>query len=165
MRIQNFVFLFFLFLTARLSSQSSHVDDHEVGDHHDHHRNEIGIANSPVYFVKEKELSYGLHIHFIHTLRESKWGIGAGYERIFDAHGHHTIGIIGSYRPIDPLSFILSPGITFEDANPGETAFALHAETAYEFEAGHFHLGPVLEFAYDPEDFHISLGIHIGFGF
>ncbi|MEO5907479.1 MAG: hypothetical protein ABIQ11_12180 [Saprospiraceae bacterium] len=48
---------------------------------------------------------------------------------------------------------------------PGEVAFALHAETAYEFELSNFHLGPVLESAYDPEDFHISLGLHTGIGF
>ena len=34
-----------------------------------------------------------------------------------------------------------------------------------EFEFNNFHIGPVLEFAYDPEDYHISLGLHIGFGF
>ena len=27
------------------------------------------------------------------------------------------------------------------------------------------HIGPALEFAYEPEDFHISLGIHLGYGF
>jgi hypothetical protein len=43
--------------------------------------------------------------------------------------------------------------------------FALHAKTAYEFELKNFHLGPALEFAYDPKDFHVSLGLHVGIGF
>ena len=91
--------------------------------------------------------------------------MGAGFERIFDEHGHNTFGLLACYRPVHNLSFILSPGITLEDAEPGEPHFALHVETAYEFVINKLHLGPVLEFAYDPEDFHISLGLHIGFGF
>ena len=35
----------------------------------------------------------------------------------------------------------------------------------YEFEFESFHIGPLLELAYHPEDFHISLGIHVGWGF
>lgn len=61
----------------------------------------------------------------------------------------------------------LSPGITFEDeeGESSETNFALHFETSYEFEVKNFHIGPVFEVAYDPEDYHISLGLHVGFGF
>ena len=35
----------------------------------------------------------------------------------------------------------------------------------HEFEIKNIHIGPALEFAYEPEDFHISLGIHLGYGF
>ena len=38
-------------------------EDHAEHDHGHHH--EIGIANAPVYFIKEKELSYGLHFHYL----------------------------------------------------------------------------------------------------
>lgn len=62
------------------------------------------------------------------------------------------------------LSFSISPGITFEDEDP-QANFAFHFETSYEFEVRGLHMGPVLEFAFDPEDIHISLGLHIGFGF
>jgi hypothetical protein len=156
-----------LILSSQIVAQEDHIEMSDDNGHesHHHHHNEIGIANALVYFVKEEAFSYGLHLHYIHTVGESKFGFGAGYERIFDEHGHNTFGLIASYRPVDPLTFILSPGITIEDENPGEVNFALHVETAYEFQLDNIHLGPVLEFAYDPEDFHISLGIHIGYGF
>ncbi len=136
----------------------------EESDKHVHHKNEIGIANSPVYFINEKVFSYGLHIHYIRNIADSKFGIGIGFEQIFDEHKHSTIGLVGVYRPIDRLSFNMSPGLTFEGKN-SEVNFALHLETSYEFEIEDFHIGPVLEFAYDPEDIHLSLGIHIGYGF
>lgn len=137
---------------------------HEDADHHSHHKNEIGIANAPVYFVKEKILSYGLHAHYIRTIANSKFGIGAGYERIFDEHKHNTIGLVFSYRPAKHFSFYVSPGLAFEDESD-HTNFAFHLESSYEFEVNDFHIGPVLEFAYDVEDYHISLGLHIGYGF
>ena len=35
----------------------------------------------------------------------------------------------------------------------------------HEFELQNFHLGPVIGIAYEPEDYHLSLGIHIAYGF
>lgn len=132
--------------------------------HHEHHKNEIAIANSMVLFVQEKELAYGLHLHYIRNISHSKFGIGLAYERIFDEHGHNTIGFVGAFRPIEPLTLSISPGLAFEDKEKEVTA-ALHFETAYEFEIKNFHIGPSIEFAFDPKDIHISLGVHIGYGF
>lgn len=131
---------------------------------HDHHANEIGIANAPSYFINEKEWGYSLHLHYIRGIAESKFGVGLGYERIFGEHKHNTFGLVAAYNPIDPVTILVSPGFTFED-KLSQSMFALHIETSYDFDVGHFHIGPVLEFAYDPEDIHISLGLHIGFGF
>lgn len=154
-------FSFFLFLFTSLKAQESPADHHG----HAHHSFEIGVANAPVYFVKEKEVSYGLHLHGIYTFPHSRYGVGLGYERIFDEHEHQTFGLVASYRVIEPLSLILSPGITFEHGETSEAAFAIHVEATYEFEVGDFHVGPVAEWAYDPEDIHLSLGLHIGYGF
>jgi hypothetical protein len=130
----------------------------------DHHKNEFGMANSPVYFVKEKVFAYGLHMHYIRNISKTKFGYGLGYEKIFDSHKHTTVGLVGTFRPIPKLSLNASPGVTFEKGEK-KGRFALHLESAYEFEIKEFHIGPVLEFAYDPEDYHISLGLHIGYGF
>lgn len=152
------LFSFSAFASGLLAQPDKHSDNHE------HHRNEIGGSNAAVYFIKEQVLAYGIHLHYVHNISNTSFGMGLGYERIFDAHKHNTIALETVYRPIEALSLSLSPGFTFEggDFSP---AFALHFETAYEFEFNHFHTGPAIEFAYDPEDYHLSLGLHIGYEF
>jgi hypothetical protein len=133
-------------------------------DSHEHHKNEIGISSSPAYFLKEKVFTYAMHIHYIYNIPKTKLGIGLSFERIFLAPKHSTFGLVVSYRPVEKLSFSVSPGLTFEDTNP-TSLFALHIETAYEFEFGRYHVGPAFEFASDPNDYHLSLGLHLGYGF
>jgi hypothetical protein len=159
MKFNLYLALFTTIFSSNLIAQTT-----EHSGIHDHHKNEFGIANAPVYFIKEKVFAYGLHIHYLRNIPKSKFGIGLGYERIFDAHKHNTLGLVATYRPMDRLSINLSPGLTFEE-EISNANFALHIETAYEFEINDFHIGPVFEFAYDPEDIHISLGLHIGIGF
>jgi len=130
----------------------------------EHHKNEFGMANSPVYFLKSKEISYGIHFHYTRHLNHSKFGIGLAYERIFDKHKHNTFGAVIAYSPLDKLTISASPGFTYEGLTK-EFMPALHLETTYEFELGHIHIGPLLEFALDSEDQHISLGLHLGYGF
>ncbi len=157
---------FCFFMTAFsvcLYAQAREEADSEA-DHHAHHKNEIGVANSPVYFFKEEAFAYGLHIHYSRSLSELNFGAGLGYERIFDEHGHHMIGLEVFYRPVEALCLNLSPGLTFEDKNP-KAGFSLHLETSYEFEIKDFHLGPALELAFDQEDIHLSAGLHLGYGF
>uniref|UniRef100_UPI003216A67F hypothetical protein n=1 Tax=uncultured Draconibacterium sp. TaxID=1573823 RepID=UPI003216A67F len=155
--------IFSLFFVLTGKAQDKH--DHTHGHSHDNHKIELGIANSMVYFVNEKEVGYGLHVHLVRKISQSKFGVGLAYERIFDEHKHNTIGIVGSYTPVDRLHFAVSPGISFEGGHSSEKSFATHFETSYEFQVGDFHIGPLVEVAYDSEDVHISLGMHIGLGF
>jgi len=159
MMIKSIFFLLFLTLSGFVMAQ-----DH-LKHEHDHHRNEFGIGNSPVYFINEKIFAYGLHMHYIYNIPESKFGAGLGYERIFDEHQHNTIGLVANYRPVEKVSLSLSPGVAFEENSLSNSQFAIHFETAYEFELKNMHLGPVFEVAYDKEDIHISLGVHVGIGF
>ena len=163
MKLQLILTFFTIVLSINIFAQTTELS-HKETNNHEFHKNEIGVANSPVYFVKEKVVSYGIHIHYVRNILKSKFGLGLGFERIFDEHKHNTLGLVATFRPIEKLSFNVSPGLTREGNNPN-TSFALHLETSYEFEIHNFHLGPVFEFAYDPEDIHISLGLHIGYGF
>lgn len=149
---------FLLLIALKANSQETHTHDNV-------HFAEFGVANSIVYFINEKELAYGLHLHLVKNISHSKFGFGLGYERIFDEHKHSTIGLVGSYTPIERLNLSLSPGIAFEGKRTSEARFALHLETAYGFQLGSIHLGPLLELAYDSEGYHFSLGLHVGFGF
>lgn len=133
--------------------------------HHEHHAHEIGIGTSPVYIVNEKEISFGLHIHYLYNLPHTKFGLGLGYERIFDDHKHSTIGLTFNYQPVEKLNLSISPGLASENNAFDQSVFALHFETSYEFEIHDFHLGPVFEVAAAKEDVHISLGLHLGIGF
>jgi hypothetical protein len=151
-----------LMLTGKgLAAQEPEHDEH----HHEHPKNEIGLANHVVYLGAEQEYAYGLHLHYLRAFEGSPFGAGLGYEQIFDEHGHKTLGIIGSYRPASHLYFQLSPGITFLGPDASTRLFALHLETTYEIELGHWHLGPALGFAYNREGYHVSLGLHLAYGF
>lgn len=144
---------------------STSVYSQEINHNHDHHKHEFGVANSMVFLAKEKEIAYGLHLHLVRNIEHSKFGFGIAYERIFDEHKHNTIGIVGSYNPFKLLHISLTPGVSFNDNESSDLKFAFHAETSYDFNLGNLHLGPMLEVAFAPDDYHISLGLHIGFGF
>ncbi len=158
----NIEFYLACLVTIFCSNLNAQTTEH--ADKHNHHKIEIGIANAPIYFIKEKAFAYGLHLHFVRNIPKSKFGVGLGYERIFDKHGHNTFGLVAACRLIDRFGLNVSPGLTFEDGN-SKMNFALHFETSYEFEISNFHVGPVFEFAYDPVDIHISIGLHVGYGF
>ncbi len=152
-----------LIISSDIFAQSPD-DTHNNEDNHRHSNNEISIATSAPYFVNEKKISYSLHAHYIYYIPNTQFGIGAAYEAILLEPKHNTFGFVTSYRPMERLSLALSPGITFENNN-STPFFSLHTEIYYEFEIGKFHVGPAFEFAYDPNDYHLSLGLHVGFDF
>ncbi|MCC6845364.1 MAG: hypothetical protein LC116_06200 [Bacteroidetes bacterium] len=159
-------FIFFAYKSDAQDIENNLTDEKESEEYaHEHHRNEIGLSCAPVFFVNEDAWSYGLHLHYIYAIKGSNFGVGAGAERIFDEHGHNTFGLIARYSPVDKVNLMLSPGVVFESANPDEVKFVLHTEASYEFEIDDFHIGPALDFAYAAQDFHISLGLHLGYGF
>jgi len=149
---------------SELEHEGHDHNDEMIHNHHDH-KNELAIAIAPVYFLNEEDVSLGLHLHYVRAIPNTKFGLGLAYEHVFDEHKHNNIGIVGSYRFFDPFLVSLAPGIGFEGSETEELFFSFHAEATYEFVLNDFHIGPALEVAYDPEDIHLSLGIHIGYGF
>lgn len=159
-----------LFLVLILGGQALMAQEHKAEDDHQHHqhhhaRNEIGLANNMVYLGEEGELAYGLHLHYLRNIGKSRFGVGLGYEQIFDDHLHRNVGIVGSYRILHGLFLNISPGITFIGRTEPEKAFAFHLEATYEFELGAIHLGPVLEYALSGHGYHLSAGLHLACAF
>jgi hypothetical protein len=154
-----------LFLVLLLVLYTTAIYSQDINHNHDHHEYELGFANSFVFFAGEDEYAYGFHLHLVRNIKHSKFGYGIAYERIFDEHKHNTIGIVGSYNLLKSLHISIAPGVSFEDSSPFDLKFAFHSEASYDFNLGVFQIGPLIEFAIDPKDYHISFGLHIGYGF
>ncbi len=163
MRIVLLLVVLTTIVSSRTYSQTA-KDSIENTHSHEHSKNELGISISPAYFVNEKVFTFAMHVHYTRLIPKTKFGIGASFERIVLDPKHSTFGLVIAYYPLEKISFAVSPGLTFEDTNRS-ALFALHLETTYQFDIGKFHIGPAFEFAYDPNDYHLSLGVHVGYGF
>ena len=141
---------------ARAGGHDEHHHGHESGSV------EVGLSNLLVLSLGEQALAYGLHVHNIYTFAETPFAVGLGYEVIAAEHLHQTIGPMFCYRPTDPLNLCVSPGAIFVE---DEVALAVHLEVTYEFNLHGVHLGPTMGLAYNPEEMHISLGLHTGWEF
>jgi len=166
--LKNFGFLIgaLLFLSGPAMQAQDHDHDHDHSHHHHvHPKNEIGLGSYLSYLAGEKEFAYSMHMHYLRFFNESRFGAGIGYEHIFDELGHQSLTVIGTYQFESPLILSLAPGILFGNPENPDARFVMHAEAIYEFELGHFHIGPALEFATTFEEYHIGLGIHVAFAF
>ena len=179
--------LFFLLSqvsSAQTTMSVEHEEDEHEDGHHDHfHTNEIGISFAPVYYWNKKDspIYFGLHSHYVRRLGESRFGIGAGYEYIFDEHKHQTFSAVFQFSPTYRFHLVAAPGWAIESEEEGHddhgapqvhheeeehgASFALHLEAVYEFELGPIDIGPSFEFAWDKHDVHLSLGAHLAFPF
>lgn len=133
---------------------------------HTHEREEIGVSSGAVYLINDKEWVYGMHVHYVYrAFNNQKFGVGFGYEHLFDEHKHDFVGIIGAYSPIQDLTFSVSPGITIEGEESKESTFTTHFECVYEFKVKSFHIGPEIDLSYSSHHSHVGAGIHIAYGF
>ena len=158
---QVILLLFFI-----LSSIVAFSQDHD--DHLEHHHPELefGFSNGVVYNFTEKEAAYGIHLHVIKTVSKSdKFGLGFGYEAIFDDHKHNAASFILMYRPIEHLLFNFSPGFSWLATQNNSLKPSIHFEGLYEWEFGNFHMGPLVGIASNFEDLHGSVGLHLAIGF
>lgn len=126
-------------------------------------KNEISLSNSGVYL--DNQISYGVGFHYLRDKRCDRWlqgpyKIGIGIESI--PNQHNTFGLILEYNLTDKLFFDISPNIIFSE---NTYSYGFHFESGYEFEVGRFCLSPVAHLSIDPEDYHLGLGLHLGFNF
>ncbi len=159
----KYILLFIILFISFISFGQTETELDLLEDHIDHH-NHFGVATGPVYILNESEFAPGVHLHYMRLLEagNAHFGIGLGVEAIFDEHRHYATSLNLSYLPIHALTLTVAPGIQFA---PDSEDFTTHFEAVYEFEIGKVHLGPVLEYAWAPNDAHAMLGLHIGFGF
>jgi len=155
--------LFFATLCPAISSQD-HDHEHDT-DHHAHHVWEIGGAVGAVYNLQEKHTAPGIHAHILKNFgEENQFGMGLGFETFLDEHKHLNFGIPLNYNTLKRFVFTVTPGVLLKHETTWDASPSIHFESLYEFEFEHFHMGPMLEFAFAPADFHIMLGLHIGLG-
>jgi hypothetical protein len=91
---------------------------------------------------------------------------GGGYEVIAGEHRHHTLTALLHFHPFHPLDINLGPGLAFPDEENPTYRFKAHMELAAVFELGErMHLGPSVDIGAGQHDFHITMGIHVGWIF
>jgi hypothetical protein len=159
------VILLFVAIPVTLLSQNHDRHEEEFG--HVHKKNEISAALGIVPLKHEHEVTAGLHLHYIRGVAfHNKLGIGVGFETIFDEHKHFTISVVFQYRIYKGWSVAYAPGLLMVKENETyEYQFAQHFETAYEWEIGKFHIGPMAEVGVEPNGVHYMLGVHFGIDF
>jgi len=150
-----------IFLALSVKSYTEEEHDH----YHKHYDNEIAVANNLIYLPGEKEYSYGIHLHYLRYIEHSHWSFGLGFERVFDDHGHNVISLIANYELLEHWHLLAAPGVSFRDEAESDLGLVIHIETLYEFVFGNFHIGPAAGVAFDIEDYHLGIGLHIGYGF
>ena len=161
--------VFFTMLTftavTLMPMEGNAQDKEEENDHH--HKNEISVAAGIVPIVAEDELTAGFHLHYIRGIgKNNRFGLGTSLETIIDEHKHYTLSIVFQYRIYKGLILAYAPGLLMRKENSENVfQFAQHFETAYEFELGKFHIGPVAEIGIELTGVHYMGGIHFGIDF
>lgn len=136
------------------------------GQEHDHNFH-LGVGGATAKIIGESGLKPAIHVHLIRQLGESrKWGIGLGYESIFEDSPHQGVYLLFNYNPLENIHLSLAPGLSYGlHHSVREINAAAHLEAVYEFEAGVFHFGPMVGAGIDRRDAHLSAGLHVGIGF
>jgi hypothetical protein len=161
---RTILFSIFLLFSVCVSAQKNH--NHEDHVHADLHKYHIGVGGTATYLKGESGFAPGAHLHFIRQFgHQNRWGLGLGYEAIFDEHKHSGVNLLLNYHLLEHLSVNIGPGILFsEHDGENERKPAFHTEAVYEFNVGKFHIGPMAGFGLDKEETHFSVGVHVGIG-
>ena len=161
------VILLIILLVIIASPGFSSPNGNKHNHHHGHGRWELGVALGGVYLLNEDEFALGMHFHVLRRLDGlQRLNIGLGFETVFDEHTHFNSSIVFKYDIWKGLSGLVSPGVLLlKHDNSWERHFSTHFEILYEFQVGHFHIGPVLEYSYAKNDNHVMLGLHLGYSF
>lgn len=134
-----------------------------IGEYYKH---EIGAGMYPYKGTESDSYFVGFHVHYLYNYRMGKFGVGVGYEKLFDNLDHQSAMAMLAYRPFRHMTAILGPGITsFQVSGEQLYNFSTHLELIYEWAWRNVHFGPSIEYTYDPDFSHYSIGLHVGLGF
>lgn len=155
--------------SLRVEAQHSNNSNSHASHNHelDPHKYHIGIGFGGAHIFSENVQAPAFHLHFLRQLgHHNQWGLGIGYEAIADEHWHNGLNLLVNYRPVRFLSLLAGPGLVI-GKHDGKTEVlpAFHTEAVFEFNVGGLHIGPMIGYGRDKEDNHISVGVHVGFGF
>jgi hypothetical protein len=153
-----------LFMSTSAFSQLSTEDTSHSHELEHHHGDEVGVAIGIVPIPEENEIALGMHLHYIKGIGKKKiYGLGLSFETIFDEHRHYTFSIVNQFRIYKGLIASYAPGLLLIKEESGiEYQFAQHFEIAYEFNIGHFHVGPLVDLSIEKAGMHYMAGLHFG---
>lgn len=163
-----FIAIISFFIPIAGISQETSDHDHHEGDHdHAHQKNEISLAVGIVPLAEEEKVAAGIHLHYVRSVAfKDRLGVGIALETIIDEHKHFTVSGVIQYRIIKGFILGYGPGILLlKEEEDIEYHFAQHFEAVYEFEVGHFHLGPLFEVGLANNHVHYMVGVHFGIDF
>jgi hypothetical protein len=161
LRVKILTVLLMLVFTVPSFAQYEDTDHNHIDK-----PNEIGVAIGAVYGFNEESVATELHLHYTRMLPgKFHWlGFGVAFESILDLNKQFaaTAGI--TLRPLDLIWISAGPGFTYFGETDSFT-FSSHFEVGLEFNAGFFHLGPMVEYAIAADDQYLMFGLHIGVPF
>jgi hypothetical protein len=171
MKVFRVLSLIVLVVAFSLSVEAQHSNNSNKHASHNHdldpHKYHIGIGIGGAHIFSENVQAPAFHLHFLRQLgHHNQWGLGIGYEAIADEHWHNGLNLLVNYRPVRFLSLLAGPGLVI-GKHDGKTEVlpAFHTEAVFEFNVAGLHIGPMIGYGRDKEDSHISVGVHVGFGF
>jgi hypothetical protein len=107
----------------------------------------------------------GAEYEYVLPFTGGLFGVGFMAEMVFDKHRHYVLGLKVPVHPMGSWTFSISPGIMWIRGEDPPRRFALHLGVEHEFELGGVSVAPSFEAAFAGADVHLSLGLHLGFGF
>lgn len=128
-------------------------------------KNEVDFNSGFYYAIGETTISYGLGLKYFRRLKNPKFALGLGYEKMWDTYNHKSVGFVCFYNPVNELFFSALTGFTFKGQSIRQSSFGFHAETGYQFRVKKLKIGPVTEIGYGNVNTHVSLSAKFSLSF
>jgi hypothetical protein len=141
---------------VRLDEDREDHEESENGENHEDHENH-----------ETTDDGVGVHVHVGKRVGKdgilSLFSLGLAGEVIFAEHEHYALMAFVSANPWRGLVLSVGPGLEWaEHEGEWESEYSTHLEAAYVFNAGGWHVGPVVDYSSTDHGEHFTAGIHFG---